>query len=88
MNPTVTAVRPLAAHRLWLRFANGEAREFDLTPYLDLGVFRKLQSQALFSRARVVAGSVEWPGDIDLSYDTLYLESCPVAEISIDKRAE
>jgi len=27
----------------------------------------------------VVAGSVEWPGEVDLSYDTLYLESKPVA---------
>jgi hypothetical protein len=28
----------------------------------------------------VVAGSVEWPGEIDLSYDTLYLESKPFVQ--------
>jgi hypothetical protein len=26
----------------------------------------------------VVFGSVEWPGEVDLSYDTLYLESEPI----------
>ena len=34
---------------------------------------------AAFQAARVVAGSVEWPGEVDLSYDTLYLESRPIA---------
>jgi hypothetical protein len=85
MNPTVTDVRPLPSHRLGLRFANGETRVFDLTPYLDLGVFRKLQAQAVFSRAQVVAGSVEWPGGVDLSYDTLYLESRPTTSLSIEQ---
>jgi hypothetical protein len=30
---------------------------------------------SIFRAARVVAGSVEWPGEVDLSYDTLYFES-------------
>jgi hypothetical protein len=30
---------------------------------------------AFFKTARVVSGSVEWQGNVDLSYDTLYLES-------------
>ena len=32
----------------------------------------------MFGLAKAVAGSVEWPGEIDLSYDTLYLKSQPV----------
>jgi hypothetical protein len=39
----------------------------------------RLQNRATFQAARVVAGSVEWPGGLDLSYDTLYLESQPIA---------
>jgi hypothetical protein len=31
-----------------------------------------------FERAQVVDGSVEWPGEIDLSYDTLYQRSVAV----------
>lgn len=70
-------------HRLLLTFANGETRIFDLTPYLDQGVFRQLQGLADFAKASVVAGSVEWPGEIDLSYDTLYLRSVPVAQAAV-----
>lgn len=79
MNPYVKLVRPLDKYRLELVFENGELRVFDATPYIQCGVFVRLQNGAAFQAARVVAGSVEWPGDLDLSYDTLYLESQPVA---------
>jgi hypothetical protein len=42
----------------------------------------RLQNRATFQAARVVAGSVEWPGGLDLSYDTLYLESWPIAAVT------
>jgi hypothetical protein len=63
-----------------LIFANGEKRLFDLKPYLEKPVFRQLKNIALFQTARVVSGSVEWQGDVDLSYDTLYLESKVIKE--------
>ena len=69
---------PQAGHRLRLEFSNGETRLFDLTPWLDKGVFRAQRDSPDFSQARVVDGSVEWPGEIDLSYDTLYLRSIAV----------
>ncbi len=75
MNPHVTRATPQADHRLLLEFANGETRLFDLTPYLDKGVFSALRDSAEFAQVRIVDGSVEWPGEIDLSYDTLYLRS-------------
>ncbi len=75
MNPMVQKVEPLPEHLLRLLFDNAEVRVFDLKPYLDKGVFRALQDEALFGRAQVVAGAVEWPGEIDLSNDTLFLRS-------------
>lgn len=75
MNPYIAAVQPTENYELLLTFANGEHRIFDAKPYLDKGVFKRLRERATFMGARVVAGSVEWPGEIDLSYDTLYLES-------------
>ena len=77
MNPWVRRVRPLEEYRLEVTFENGEQRLFDVKPYLQKGVFVRLQNRATFRAARVVAGSVEWPGELDLSYDTLYLESRP-----------
>ena len=78
MNPYVQGVKTNNQHQLELLFENGERRIFDISQYLDHGVFKRLQNPAIFHMARVVAGSVEWPGEIDLSYDTLYLESQPV----------
>jgi hypothetical protein len=78
MNPYVRFVHPQDDYLLLLTFENGEKRIFDLKPYLDKGVFTRLKNPALFKTARLVSGSVEWGGDIDLSYDTLYLSSTPV----------
>ncbi len=80
MNPFVKAITPLPDYRLLVEFENGERRVFDLTAYLDKGVFTQLRDPARFRLARVVAGSIEWPGEIDLSYDTIYLRSQPAAE--------
>ncbi|SRR6266536_2205121 len=75
MNPYIKSVKTQEDYRLLLTFENGEKRVFDLKPYLEKPVFRWLKNIALFKTARVVSGSVEWQGDVDLSYDTLYLES-------------
>jgi hypothetical protein len=75
MNPEVVQLEAQTDYALLLTFANGERRLFDAKPYLERGVFRRLKDQSLFKRAKVVAGSVEWPGELDLSYDTLYLRS-------------
>jgi hypothetical protein len=79
MNPYVKHVQAQADYRLAVLFENGERRVFDMKPYLQRGVFARLQNRAVFQGVRVVAGSVEWPGELDLSYDTLYLESQPEA---------
>jgi hypothetical protein len=78
MNPYVKSVQPQDDYCLLLTFENGEKRKFDLKPYLSKGVFTRLQNVALFKTVRVISGSVEWRGEIDLSYDTLYMESKPV----------
>jgi len=75
MNPYVKSIQFKSDYCLLLTFENGEKRIFDLKPYFDKPVFARLENAALFKTARVVSGSVEWQGEVDLSYDTLYLES-------------
>jgi hypothetical protein len=75
MNPYVKSVKPQENYCLLLTFENGEKRVFDLKPYLEKPVFKPLKNMAVFKTARVVSGAVEWQGEVDLSYDTLYLES-------------
>ena len=53
-----------------------------MTPYLSKGVFIQLRDPAIFAAVRVAYGSVEWPGEIDLSYDTLYIRGIPVDSLT------
>ncbi len=85
MNPYVKSVRAKDDHCLLLTFENGEKRVFDLKPYLNKPVFTRLKNIALFKTVRVVSGSVEWQGEIDLSHDTLYLESNAVKTVKAVK---
>jgi len=78
MNPHVISAIPQENYRLALTFNNGEQRLFDLTPYLDKGIFKELRDTSYFRRVRVVAGAIEWPNEQDLSHDTLYLRSVPI----------
>ena len=61
--------------RLCLLFNNGEKRMFDMKPYLQYPVFRRLENAAFFSLARIDYGTVTWPGDIDIAPETLYARS-------------
>lgn len=78
MNPTVKSVKALPDYQLDLKFSNGERRVFDVKPYLSIGVFKQLRDVSHFNSVRAVAGSIEWAGEIDLSYDSIYLESKPL----------
>ena len=87
MNPYVKKVKPLENYCLMLWFENGEQKIFDLKPYLNKGVFKQLKNISLFASVKVVAGLVEWSNEVNLSYDTLYLEGLAthlVAELHAD----
>lgn len=72
---SVLSVTPKDNHLLELKFNTGEVRLFDATPYLDKGVFKKLKNKTLFNQAYVAFDTVCWPGNLDISPDTLYLKS-------------
>ena len=78
MNPHVKSVHALDDYALEVSFENGESRRFDVKPYLGRGIFVRLRDFELFRRVRVIAGSIEWPGGLDLSYDTLYVGGQPI----------
>ena len=74
---SVVYVRPCEDFHLELRFNTGETRLFDVRPYLDKGVFRRLRDQDLFNQAYVAFDTVCWPGDLDIAPETLYDRSEP-----------
>jgi hypothetical protein len=87
MSPDVVSVQPLPAYRLLLEFSNGERKIFDVTSYLTFGVFAQLNDPAVFSAVRVSQGIVEWPGELDLSPDTVYLTSVPADDVASSSAA-
>ncbi len=77
MSPKVIKVEPLEKYQLRLTFSNGEIRRFDVTPYLDKGIFTELKDMEYFRQVQVSFGSVQWLHEQDFSRDTLYLLSKP-----------
>ena len=73
MNPAVKSVQALENYKLHIEFENDELKEFDVTPFLEKGIFVELKDINYFKQVRVSFGSVEWPNEQDFSKDTLYL---------------
>ncbi len=78
---SVIRVVPRNDFSLELWFDTGDHRLFDAMPYLNRGVFVRLQDISLFKQAFVALGTVCWPGDIDIAPETLYDRS-----VSIENR--
>ncbi|MFM7426948.1 MAG: DUF2442 domain-containing protein [Elainella sp.] len=74
MSPKVMRFQPLA-FKLRLFFEKGEVRCFDVTPYLDQGIFTELKQTHYFQQVTPFFGGVQWPHEQDFSADTLYLQS-------------
>jgi len=79
MNPRVTKVTSEENYRILLEFTNGERREFDVSPYLEKGIFTQLKDKSYFKQVRVSMGTVEWPRGQDFCPDTLFAESKVIA---------
>ena len=56
----VIDVEPLNDYKLLLTFENGEKRIFDVSPYLDKGIFQELKNEEKFRTVHVSFDSIEW----------------------------
>ncbi len=69
----ISGVRPLADHRLWVRFSTGEAKIVDCTPLLQSPCFAPLKDEAAFRDVYIDYGVTVWnDGDIDIAPEYLY----------------
>jgi hypothetical protein len=69
---SVTKVVPRDDFSLELWFNTGDHRIFDVRPYLNKGVFTRLQNPALFKQAFIALDTVCWPGNLDIAPETLF----------------
>ena len=77
MERVINAI-PKKDFSLEIEFNTGEKRRFDARPYLDRGIFQRLQDERLFMQAYVALDTVCWPGDLDIAPETLYDRSIPI----------
>ncbi len=57
----VVTVEPMEGYRLRVLLSNGKQGIFDVTPYLDKGVFLELKDPVYFRRVKAAFGGVIWP---------------------------
>ncbi len=69
---SVLRVRTHSNFQIEVEFSTGETRLFDVTLYLEKGVFKRLKDLTLFRQAYVAFDTVCWPGNIDIAPETLY----------------
>lgn len=70
----VVDVTPLHDYRIWLRFDDGTQGEVGLSDLAGRGVFAAWAARNVFMAVRVEeGGGIEWPGEIDMCPDVLYL---------------
>ena len=71
----IQTAKSLPGYRLELQFDSGEKGVVDLSSLVGRGVFEEWNHPGSFERVSVTeVGAVEWPGQIDLCPDALYLQ--------------
>ena len=74
MEYDVVDVQPVMPMALQVRFADGTTGQVRFEPSHLTGVFEVLKDPIIFAQARVEAGAVTWPVDLDLASDAMYAE--------------
>ncbi len=70
----IVEVAPRPDFKLFLRFEDGSAGEVDLSSFAGRGVFASWLKEGIFEQVRLTeAGAPEWPGELDLCPDMLYM---------------
>lgn len=80
MYVAVKEVIPTNNYNLILTFSNGEKRQFDMNPYLDIGIFKELRDISKFNSVRLSFDTVEWDNEADFDPEILYKNSVKIKE--------
>ena len=70
----VISVEPLDGHKLRIQLSNGRNGLFDVSSYLDKGIFSELKNPQYFRRVKVAFGGIMWPHEQDFSAETIECE--------------
>ena len=71
----ITNVKPKDNYILILTYENNENRQFDMKPYLDIGIFQELKNLSMFKTVKTSFDSIEWDNGADFDPEILYQKS-------------
>jgi len=71
----IKQVKPLDNYNLLLTFENGERKQFDMSPYLNIKIFQELKDEKLFRIVKTNFDTIEWDNEADIDPEILYKES-------------
>jgi hypothetical protein len=79
--PKVISVRPLPGKRLRVEFDNGDVREYDCAPLLELPAFQALKDEGFFRSVRADSHGygIIWNDEVDLAESELWIHGTPVS---------
>ncbi|WP_199774166.1 DUF2442 domain-containing protein [Salinibacter altiplanensis] len=68
-------VKALSDYRIWIRYADGEAGEVDLSHLAGQGVFELWEDTQKWEDVRIAAdGAIRWSEEVELCPDATYLK--------------
>lgn len=71
----ITEAKPVDRFHVFLRFDDGASGTVDLSHFAGRGVFGAWLEEGVFEQLSITAaGALQWPGDLDLCPDSLYLQ--------------
>jgi len=70
----VISAEAMENYKLRVLLSNNKKGIFDVSPYLDKGIFRELRDPQYFRRVGVAYGGVMWPHEQDFSAETIEYE--------------
>lgn len=71
MKTDAVRVRALDNYCIEVSLQDERIGRFDMTPYLDIGLFKRLREPGYFARVDVQFGAICWPDGQDIAPETL-----------------
>ena len=73
----VTQCEPMPGYKLKVTCSDGATGIFDMSRYIDRGMFKPLKDPQTFDRVRLAFGVPSWPGDIDIAAERVRSDMNP-----------
>jgi hypothetical protein len=71
---SVISVEPLENYKLRIKLSTGRTGVFDVSQFLNEGVFQELKDPAYFRQVYVDYGTVVWPHEQDIDPELIEIE--------------